>query len=162
MLPLESWLQATYPCCQLVNVVRTCLQVELCSMYGFSIATSLNNGLINCSLSVCLEVYERFRAADGNDYISRNLAGVNLVLSGGAGNDTLIGGLGRDLLLGGARDGQIYLGAGDITKNGTPPINLGSNGYDTLDFESGPPLRTGGLSWYYFERFMGWSRDAPG
>ncbi|MBO9457898.1 hypothetical protein J7447_02310 [Labrenzia sp. R5_0] len=131
-------------------------------MYGFSIATSLNNGLINCSLSVCLEVYERFRAADGNDYISRNLAGVNLVLSGGAGNDTLIGGLGRDLLLGGARDGQIYLGAGDITKNGTPPINLGSNGYDTLDFESGPPLRTGGLSWYYFERFMGWSRDAPG
>jgi Ca2+-binding RTX toxin-like protein len=112
--------------------------------------------------------FERFIGAGGDDYVIGNDPTVDYYLSGGAGNDTLIGnngndtligGLGRDLLLGGDGDDQIYFGAGDITKNGTSPIDLGGDGIDTLHIESGTTFRTGGLSWYGFERFIGANGD---
>ena len=84
---------------------------------------------------------------DGNDVIDGSATGVSLLLTGGAGNDTLIGGRGdtvldggdgNDILRGGPGTDVLIGGAGDDTldgggaRKGKPDILIGGSGVDTF------------------------------
>ena len=71
------------------------------------------------------------RGLDGNDTLdikTANTTGIDLVLDGGNGNDTLHGGAGNDTLLGGNNDDRFIWGQGDGTD-----MADGGDGVDVLD-----------------------------
>lgn len=108
--------------------------------------------------------FERFVGAGGSDSIRGNNDGVDYVLNGGGGNDTLIGAggddtlrgaAGRDTLFGGGGNDTIFFGTGDHFWENGRARNVGGTGTDTLRVEEGATFKTNGLSWYGFERFIG-------
>jgi serralysin len=112
------------------------------------------------------EAISSVRGYTGNLIIARGSVIENAI--GGSGDDVLIGndhgntlrgGQGRDLFYGHGGNDVIYFGLGDLNKLGSAPVDMGGSGTDTLVLESGTTFRTGGLSWYGFERFVGASGD---
>ena len=83
----------------------------------------------------------------GNDYLYADPGvGKNLVIDGGAGNDTLVGAAGRDSIVGGDGDDSLMGATNDDVLNGGAGLDtlLGEAGSDVLYGDSGDDVLSGG------------------
>lgn len=83
-----------------------------------------------------------FDGGDGNDSFNGRNTAVQLVLSGGAGSDTLIGGAADDTLTGGTGNDFLDGGAGNdrFVFEGSNPFAQANLGVDTLTFAAGDKI----------------------
>ena len=113
--------------------------------------------LINAPGGLAIEVgtwigVERFVGFTGADRIDATGSVLDLILAGGAGNDTLIGGAGRDTLYGGEGDDTLMGGGGNDAL-------IGGAGADRLEGGAGDDFLLGGAGADVFVFGEGFGRD---